>query len=97
MEPVASCVIAGQLAVMCTTVSPVNRIVIWNQCVAASLRQSFVVHITEMLPNIHTNGQSEGSALTRLVIALTIGRCAGTRFPTIDALLKFVPVGVGGA
>jgi hypothetical protein len=41
----------GRPAVMCTTFSPVNRIVIWNQCVAASLRQSFVVHITEMLPS----------------------------------------------
>ena len=40
----------GQPEVMCTTFSPVNRIVIWNQCVAASLRQSFVVHITEILP-----------------------------------------------
>ncbi len=29
----------------------VDRIVIWNQCVAASLRQSFVVHITAMLPD----------------------------------------------
>ena len=56
----------SQSTVICTTFSPVNRRVVWNQCVAASLRQSFVdVHMTEMLPSRRWN-----SELFRIVLPL---------------------------